>query len=90
LQKLESDEVQTILLTGCGGGFDFVHGMLLYPELRRLGKNVIIGSFSFGSPANINQAEVIFEQKHPLENLLLKKYLLQLKQAPYAIAQSCA
>lgn len=40
-----------MLLTGCGGGFDFVHSMTLVPELKRLGKRIVIGSYSFGDPA---------------------------------------
>eukprot|EP01127_Copromyxa_protea_P017470 TRINITY_DN531_c0_g1_i2.p1 TRINITY_DN531_c0_g1~~TRINITY_DN531_c0_g1_i2.p1 ORF type:complete len:347 (-),score=44.36 TRINITY_DN531_c0_g1_i2:236-1276(-) len=47
----------------CGGGFDFVHGMLLYPELMKLGKKVVYGSFSFGSPYNIQGAEIVWEEK---------------------------
>lgn len=57
LKKLASPDIKTVLMCGCGGGFDFVHSMLLYPELMRLGKTVIVGSFSFGSPLNISEAE---------------------------------
>jgi hypothetical protein len=45
LKRLASSESKRIFLSGCGGGFDFVHGMLLYPELKRLGKQVTIGSY---------------------------------------------
>lgn len=48
------------MLCGCGGGFDFVHAMLIYPELRRLGKRVIIGSYSFGDPSLISGAQPLF------------------------------
>jgi len=52
--------IKTVMLCGCGGGFDFVHGLTLYPELRRLGKDVIIGSYSFGDPHEITNAQTIF------------------------------
>ena len=65
LTALASDKVKTILLTGCGGGFDFVHGALLLPHLKQLGKRVIILSYSFGSTDNISNAEVVFSEKTP-------------------------
>ena len=58
LQDLADPQVTTVFLTGCGGGFDFVHGLCLIPELKRLGKQIIIGSYSFGD-ANEIQAETI-------------------------------
>jgi hypothetical protein len=39
LERRARPEVRTVLLAGCGGGFDFVHAMLLVPELVRLGKD---------------------------------------------------
>lgn len=42
-----------VMMVGCGGGFDFVHSMMLYPELKRLGKKVVLTSFSFGNVDNI-------------------------------------
>lgn len=63
VQQLEDPDIKTILLCGCGGGFDFVHSMVLYPELKRLGKIVIIGSYSFGQPENIGgHAPTVFSQ----------------------------
>jgi len=59
LARLEDPEVKTILVVGCGGGFDFVHGMVLYPELVRLGKKVVIGSNSFGDPSAIHGAQLV-------------------------------
>jgi hypothetical protein len=51
------------MLCGCGGGFDFVHSLLLYPELKRLGKSVVIGSYSFGNPNRITgDANTIFDR----------------------------
>lgn len=59
LQELSDPSINSVLLTGCGGGFDFVHSMTMIPELRRMKKNYIIGSYSFGQPQEI-EAEVIF------------------------------
>ena len=53
MNRLSDPTVKTVMLSGCGGGFDFVHAMTLYPELMRLGKNVVIGSNSFGNPNRI-------------------------------------
>jgi hypothetical protein len=62
LERLSRPEVKTVLLAGCGGGFDFVHSMLLVPELVRLGKTIVIGSFSFGDPRLIGgDAPTVFE-----------------------------
>jgi hypothetical protein len=63
LSRLADSSVKTVMLCGCGGGFDFVHSLLLYPELKRLGKSVVIGSYSFGNPNRITgDAETIFER----------------------------
>lgn len=70
LARLADPEIRTVILCGCGGGFDFVHSLTLYPELKQLGKNIIIGSYSFGDPDAIEGvAPVIFEE----ENILVKK-----------------
>ena len=62
LRRLADPLVKTVMLCGCGGGFDFVHSLLLYPELKRLGKSVVIGSYSFGDPNRITgDAETIFD-----------------------------
>jgi len=53
VKKISDPAVKTVLLCGCGGGFDFVHSMNLYPELRRLNKTVIIVSYSFGNVDHI-------------------------------------
>src|SRR5579871_5078501 len=62
LRKLADPSIKTVMLCGCGGGFDFVHGLTLYPELRRLGKTVIIGSYSFGDPNKITGAPEVFNE----------------------------
>ncbi len=52
------------MLCGCGGGFDFLHSMTLYPVLRSWGKEVVIGSYSFGDPGRIGGvAPVVFDRE---------------------------
>lgn len=58
IRQLLAPDIRTVLIYGCGGGFDFVHTMLLYPELRRLGKRVIIVSNSFADPKRFSGAGV--------------------------------
>jgi hypothetical protein len=62
LRKLADPSIETVLLCGCGGGFDFVHSLTLYPELRRLGKKVVIGSYSFGDPSEITGGTDVFNE----------------------------
>lgn len=62
LRQLAEPSINTVLLCGCGGGFDFVHSLTLYPQLRQLGKTVVIGSYSFGSPNKITGAAEIFNE----------------------------
>ncbi len=50
LRRLADPSIRNVFLCGCGGGLDFVHGLALYPELARLGKTVVLGSYSFGDP----------------------------------------
>jgi hypothetical protein len=59
LRDLDNSAISTVFLTGCGGGFDFVHSLCLIPELKRLGKKFVIGSYSFGDPQQV-RGEVIF------------------------------
>jgi Protein of unknown function (DUF1152) len=62
-RRLSDPSIRTVLLCGCGGGFDFVHSLALYPELVRLGKAVVLGSYSFGDPRRIGgDAPVVFEE----------------------------
>jgi hypothetical protein len=63
VQRLSDPSIKTVMLCGCGGGFDFVHSLVLYPELRRLGKSIIIGSYSFGDPEMITgDTDVVFSE----------------------------
>src|SRR5262245_42849901 len=62
-RQIADPAIKTVMLCGCGGGFDFVHSLTLYPELRRLGKEVVVGSYSFGDPRRIGgPAEVVFDE----------------------------
>eukprot|EP01064_Diplonema_japonicum_P038475 TRINITY_DN9352_c0_g1_i1.p1 TRINITY_DN9352_c0_g1~~TRINITY_DN9352_c0_g1_i1.p1 ORF type:complete len:552 (+),score=58.75 TRINITY_DN9352_c0_g1_i1:97-1656(+) len=47
LKQLAVPETKNVIIIGCGGGFDFVQAMLLYPELKKMGKNITIVSNSF-------------------------------------------
>jgi hypothetical protein len=69
ISRLFDPEVRTIMLCGCGGGFDFVHGMLLVPELLRRGKKLVIGSYSFGDPEEISAAATF----HREDGVLVKQ-----------------
>lgn len=65
LRILSDPSIRSVLICGCGGGFDFVHGLLLYPQLERLGKCVLIASYSFGDPEKLQgDATVVFDE-HP-------------------------
>ena len=63
LARLASPDIRSVLICGCGGGFDFLHGMLLWPALRLLGKKVVIGSCSWGEPDLLYEdAPVVFSE----------------------------
>ncbi len=80
LKRLADPSIKTVMLCGCGGGFDFVHSLVLYPELRRLGKSVIVGSYSFGDPNRITgDAEVVFDES----GCLVKRVSAVSTPAPY-------
>ena len=53
---LADPAVRTVMMCGCGGGFDFVHGQALYPELVRLGKRVVIATYTFGKNQRFRNA----------------------------------
>jgi hypothetical protein len=70
ISKLHDPAIKNILIVGCGGGFDFVHGMLLLPTLQKLEKKIVIGSYSFGLMDKIPpQAESYYVK----ENIVVKK-----------------
>lgn len=63
LARLAQPSIRTVLLAGCGGGFDFVHAATIYPELVRLGKRIVYVSCSFGDTGRIHgDAPVVFER----------------------------
>jgi len=57
LRMLADPAVKTVMVCGCGGGFDFVHGQTLYPELKRLGKKVVLASYTFGGTDRFQDAK---------------------------------
>lgn len=80
VQRLSDPSIKTVMLCGCGGGFDFVHSLTLYPELRRLGKSIIIGSYSFGDPEMITgDTEVVFCES----GVIAKRVTAASTPAPY-------
>jgi hypothetical protein len=71
LRQLADPRIETVLLAGCGGGFDFVHGMLLWGELGRLGKRVLVHSYSFGDPGRIRgSGRVVFDEGDAIVKLV--------------------
>jgi len=71
MRALADPETRNILLCGTGGGFDFCHSALLIPELKRLGKNAVFLSYSFGHVNNL-EAETVFScsEKGPFVKLV--------------------
>jgi hypothetical protein len=63
IRRISDDNIRTVLIAGFGGGFDFVHGAILLPELHRLNKKIIFGSYSFGDPQDLQgqDAEIVFQ-----------------------------
>ena len=47
IKNISDPLIKTILLCGCGGGFDFIHSSILIPLLKKLKKKLIFASFSF-------------------------------------------
>jgi len=52
------DSANVILLSGCGGGFDFLHALPLYFKLVGMGKTVVLGNLTF-SPLKSTNAPVL-------------------------------
>eukprot|EP01060_Flectonema_neradi_P022514 TRINITY_DN30764_c0_g1_i1.p1 TRINITY_DN30764_c0_g1~~TRINITY_DN30764_c0_g1_i1.p1 ORF type:complete len:660 (+),score=115.03 TRINITY_DN30764_c0_g1_i1:42-2021(+) len=63
LRQIASPDVKTVALIGCGGGFDFVQSMILYPELKRMGKEILIISNSFTdvNGFHVDTAPIVWE-----------------------------
>ena len=47
IKNISDPSIKTILLCGCGGGFDFTHSSILIPLLKKLKKKLVFASFSF-------------------------------------------
>jgi hypothetical protein len=61
VRELSNPNIINVFLTGCGGGFDFVHTLNLYKDLVDCyHKNIVIGSYSFGDPTTIQGGECVF------------------------------
>lgn len=56
LRLLRDERVHTVLIAGCGGGFDFMHSGHFIPMLLAWNKTLIFHSYSFGDPTTITGA----------------------------------
>ncbi len=80
LRRLSAPSIKTVMLCGCGGGFDFVHSLTLYPQLRQLGKSIVIGSYSFGDPEKITgETEIVFSES----DVVVKRVTAETTADPY-------
>ena len=55
----ELERANTILLAGCGGGFDIFCGLPLFYRLRKLGKRVVLANLSFSNLLDARNARQI-------------------------------
>jgi len=62
IKRIADPSIKSVLVAGCGGGFDFVHSMNLYPELHRMKKAVTIVSYSFGLVTLIKEAPLVWKR----------------------------
>lgn len=62
-------DVDNILLSGCGGGYDFLHGLPLYFALKGLGKSVYWGNMTFSQISKAD-GEVVCREKNPGESIV--------------------
>ena len=63
LKHIKDPKVKTILITGCGGGFDFTHSLLLIPSIIQLQKHFVIISNSFTNIYCMSDFEVVYQSK---------------------------
>jgi hypothetical protein len=63
----ELKDCQTILLAGAGGGFDIYAGIPIYFALKNMGKNVVIGNYSFTSLQSTT-AEAVFPHCYKIKS----------------------
>ena len=62
-------DLDHILLSGCGGGYDFTLSLPLYFALRGLGKSVYLGNMSFSDISNAD-GEVIYREHNPGQTIV--------------------
>jgi hypothetical protein len=74
---LKDPKIRSVLLVGCGGGFDFVHSLLIYDDLIQLGKEIYVGSYSFGNPQD-------YSANPPLEPLFSDSYSRNTSNTDYS------
>jgi hypothetical protein len=78
---LKDPKIQSILLVGCGGGFDFVHSLLFYDDLIKLGKKIYVGSYSFGDPLEYSDSPElvpIFQSKSSDPSSSISPYVVRI------------
>lgn len=69
LKHIKDPKVKTILITGCGGGFDFTHSLLLIPTIIQLQKRFVIISNSFTQINLMKDYPVVYESKEDKRNI---------------------
>ncbi|OHT07428.1 hypothetical protein TRFO_24395 [Tritrichomonas foetus] len=79
IRILQDDSVQNILLTGCGGGFDFSHSLLIVPFIVQMNKKLIIVSNCFST---INLSYCDYETVYTRGNRSLAKRIVPGKAKP--------
>lgn len=65
-----------ILISGCGGGYDFLQGIPLFFALKGMGKSVFLGNMSFTELGNAN-GFVVTKEKNPAQSLVCMKITAQ-------------
>ena len=63
LKQIRDPEVKTILIIGCGGGFDFTHSLLIIPTILEFGKKFVIVSNSFTYETTLKDQELVYTDK---------------------------
>lgn len=74
LRQIRDPGVKTILIIGCGGGFDFTHSLLIIPTILEFGKKFVIVSNSFTPETMIKDQELVYTDKiYPKAKAFLMK-----------------
>lgn len=77
LQILADPLTKSILFFGCGGGYDFVHSLLLIPALLKAGKRVVIVSNSFTKVhESYKSYETVYQDPRPKHIEAVAKLLI--------------